>query len=81
MPERLQVKTIKRSGWRGLADFYVTTIYDQTNDIMATCAGDTPADSEANAKAYLAMLIARKVPHQEKKRDMDRASRAKEVAR
>ena len=63
MSERFEIRTIKRSKWRGLADFYETTMYDPQTDTTVTCAGDTPSDSRTNAKAYLDVLSDRKDSH------------------
>lgn len=80
MTERFEIFTIKKSVQGVLADYYITTIYDRINDIMVICAGNSPTDSEANARAYLAVLIARKSILQEKDRDTDFTSRVKEIA-
>jgi len=56
MPERLEIHTITRTGWQGLADFHVTTIYDRQTGVMVSCAGDTPHESLTNAEAYLAVV-------------------------
>lgn len=57
MSNRFEIHTIKRSVKEGIvADYCITTIYDRETGKTVTCAGDTPADSEENAKVYLAML-------------------------
>jgi uncharacterized protein (DUF427 family) len=56
MPKRFEVHTIPKRGWRGLADYYETTIYDKQTDTMVACAGDTPHESLTNAEAYLAVV-------------------------
>lgn len=65
MSERYEIRTIPRSDWQGLADHYVTTIYDRLSGIMVACAGNTPTDSEENATVHLAILNCLKNPYQE----------------
>lgn len=55
MSEQLEIKTTKMTSKGIIADYYVTFIRDSKNN-MVMDTGDTPEESEANAKAYLARL-------------------------
>ncbi len=59
MSERFIVHTKIRANWRGLADHYVTTIFDQQTGIMVACAADTSEESEEEATKQLAILNSR----------------------
>jgi hypothetical protein len=56
MTERFYIQTVKRCTGQVLADYYETMIYDRQTGNMVRCAGDTPAESETNAKKYLDIL-------------------------
>jgi hypothetical protein len=56
MSERFKVRIIKKEGWRGLADHFIATIYDQQNGLMVACAGDTQEECEGEAAKQLAIL-------------------------
>lgn len=67
MPERFEIRTTKRSVLPVLSDYYETAIYDRETRNMVICAGDTPAESLAQAEQYLALLNRSKAFRQEAK--------------
>lgn len=80
MSEKLKIHTTKMTSNGIIADYYVTFIRDPANN-MVMDTGDTPEESEANAKAYLEKLKASKNRCQEEKQEMNRASHPIEFAR
>jgi hypothetical protein len=51
--ERFEIHTTLRKGWRDIADFYQTAIFDRETGNAVSSAADTPAESFKNALIYL----------------------------